>query len=210
LLAAVAMVISSLTVLANSLWLQSFRDGQPARLTNTTTPLNLAGFGRRATVGWVLCTHVESAKAPTDGRCIAPTLHGTPCAAGQETGTCLARVARSRAFAWPCLLPHVTMHGHATARGRATRQSGMALNTYGVPPRKGRGGTVAAAWPSIIAEPVRRWTVNRIARHGAAGILTRRVRALRPPRGGLAAVGQVKDSPWRETHRTRGQAAPWC
>jgi hypothetical protein len=28
------------------------------------------------------------------------------------------------------LAPYVTMHGHATARDRATRQSGMALNTY--------------------------------------------------------------------------------
>jgi len=28
------------------------------------------------------------------------------------------------------LLPQVTMHGHAKARGRATRQLGAALNTY--------------------------------------------------------------------------------
>jgi len=37
------------------------------------------------------------------------------------------------------LAPHVTMHGHATARDRATRQSGMTLNTYGDRPRTGSG-----------------------------------------------------------------------
>ena len=58
------------------------------------------------------------------------------CTATQQRSTCLAWVARSRAVAWPCLLPHVTVHGHAKARGRATQQLGAALNKYR--PRRAR------------------------------------------------------------------------
>jgi hypothetical protein len=48
------------------------------------------------------------------------------CVGGTATRCCVTVLA-----------PQVTMHGHATARGRATRQSGMTLDMYGDPPRPG-------------------------------------------------------------------------
>ena len=38
---------------------------------------------------------------------------------------------------------------------------------------------------------------------------SRRTRIISPLGGNCRAVGQVEDSPWRETHRAQGQVALW-